>query len=56
MQAIGPAAENARWPEVLSRKRGTASRWRLEVGRLFLLEDVFLYSKVLQIFFESKVA
>ena len=32
MQAIGPAAENARRPEVLSRKRGTASRWRLEVG------------------------
>ena len=28
-QVIGPATENARWPHVLSRKRGAASRWQL---------------------------
>ena len=28
-QAIGPVTENTRWPQVLSRKRGMASRWWL---------------------------
>ena len=28
-QAIGPVTENTRWPQVLSQKRGMASRWWL---------------------------